>query len=541
MRINPDKCVGCQTCVPYCPVEAIKYQPTQKKCEIQEDECVECYVCYRAKICPKEAFEMVPLGWPRIIRHILSSPRKVQKSQLETGIGGRGTEEMKTNDVTGRYGFGEVGFTVDVGRPGLGTRLEETEKIAVALSKIGVEFEPLNPLSSLMRNKRTGELREDVKKERVLSSIIEFKTSLDKLPLVLDVLQEVSKQVDTVFSVGCISRISEDGSVPIEEILDKIGVSYRPNGKVNIGLGKVRHKSISLGTQRTSEMSFDNVASIYDETRAIPDWVLGQFYEEILGSQIRLNPDLIILDAGVGTGRVVTPLFDKNVQLVGVDISREMLKKFKEKLGNNPASSNVNLVLGDVTALPFREHSFDIVLSVLVLHLIKRWEKAIHESERVLRTGGLFPIINQRAPELISKTGQKYFEIIEDFQSPGVSGKAKWAMNKVMKYEKSGFLKRTSKWYLERNSFWGRDGKAYLKKQSLAVNRYVINWEENVDTDQIYNHLQKRILSRQWRIPLKKHQKAMVELAKWKDTYVRKNGPLEKIQREFEVVIVKFK
>jgi NAD-dependent dihydropyrimidine dehydrogenase PreA subunit len=242
MRINSGKCVGCRTCLSYCPVEAITYQVKEKKCAIDEDLCVECYVCYRAKVCPKEAFEMVPLEWPRIIRHILSSPRKVQKSQLETGIGGRGTEEMKTNDVTGRYRFGDVGFTIDVGRPGLGTRLQEAEKIAMAISRIGVEFEPLNPLSFLMIDRQTGKLREDVRKERVLSSIIEFKTSIDKLPLVLDVLRDVAKQIDTVFSVGCICRVNEDGTIPIKNALDKIGVSYRPNGKVNIGLGKSKHK-----------------------------------------------------------------------------------------------------------------------------------------------------------------------------------------------------------------------------------------------------------------------------------------------------------
>jgi hypothetical protein len=228
--------------MPYCPVEAIKYQGNEKKCVIDEDRCVECYVCYRAKICPKEAFEMVLLGWPRIIRHTFSSPRKVQKSQLETGIGGRGTEEMKTNDVTGRYRFGDAGFTIDVGRPGVGTRLEEAEKIAMAISRIGVEFEPLNPLSFLMSDKQTGKLRDDVKKERVLSCIIEFKTSIDKLPLVLDVLRNVANQVDTVFSVGCICRVNDDGTIPIKEALERIGVPYRPNGKVNIGLGKPKRK-----------------------------------------------------------------------------------------------------------------------------------------------------------------------------------------------------------------------------------------------------------------------------------------------------------
>ena len=539
MRINSDKCVGCRACVSYCPVEAIKYQDNEKKCGIDQDLCVECYVCHRAKICPNEAFEMVPLGWPRILRHTLSSPRKVQKSQLETGIGGRGTEEMKTNDVTGRYKFGDVGFTIDVGRPGLGTRLAEVEKISTAISRIGVEFEPLNPLSFLMSDRQTGKLRDDVKNERVLSSIIEFKTSIDKLPLVIDVLRTVAKEVDTVFSVGCICRVNDDGTIPIKEALDNIGVSYRPNGKVNIGLGKAKLNASPL-VKAANRTSFDDIAFVYDETRAIPDWVLDEFYEKIK-SEIKINPDFTILDAGIGTGRMVVPLLDLDVHLVGIDISRQMIKKMKEKLGNGSGSCQVSLVLGDVTALPFREHSFDFALSVLVLHLVKKWEKAILETDRVLKPDGLFTIVNQRAPELISKTGKKYFELCKNYPSKGLTGKSTWLLNKVSKYEKTGLLKRISVGFFERNSFWGSRGQKYLKKQSISVEKYAIKWQETIDTNQVFNHLGMRILSSQWRIPRTTHEKVMLELSKWKNEEIRKNGSSENIHRELEAVIVRFR
>ena len=39
-----------------------------------------------------------------------------------TGVEGRGTEEVKTNDVSGRVKMGEVGFTIELGRPGVGVR-----------------------------------------------------------------------------------------------------------------------------------------------------------------------------------------------------------------------------------------------------------------------------------------------------------------------------------------------------------------------------------------------------------------------------------
>jgi hypothetical protein len=219
-------------CVPFCGSEAIAEK--DGICSIEEKNCVECYVCLKSGICAVNAFEEIPSAWPRSLRHAFSS---VGGAHKQTGISGRGTAEMKTNDITGRYRLGEVGFTVDVGRPGLGTTFHEVEKISMAVAKIGVEFEPLNPTTKLMVESRTGRFRDDIKTERVLSCIIEFKTEEAKLIPVINILRDVAKTINTVFSVGCISRCKPDGTIPIKAALDKAEIFYRPNGKVNIGLG----------------------------------------------------------------------------------------------------------------------------------------------------------------------------------------------------------------------------------------------------------------------------------------------------------------
>lgn len=211
---------------------------TGVKCAINEDECVECHVCYRSKVCPTEAFQKMPLKWPRTIRYHFSSA--VAGHEL-TGMGGRGTEEVKTNDVTGRYGFGEVGFTVDVGRPGVGTSLVDVERIIGAVAQVGVELEPENPLTMLIVDKEKGILKEEVRNERVLSCIIEFKTSESKLVPVMNALTDVAKRINTNFTVGAIGRVRGDGTIPLKALLDKAGIFYRPNGKINLGLAARKH------------------------------------------------------------------------------------------------------------------------------------------------------------------------------------------------------------------------------------------------------------------------------------------------------------
>jgi len=234
MRINIKKCNGCMECIPYCPAGAII--AAGNKCMVNEDRCVECYACYRGKICPVDALRKVPLRWPRILRHAFSSVPAVHEG---LGIyGGRGSEGMNTNDITGRFGPGEVGFIVDVGRPGIGTTFEDIEKISTAVAKVGVEFEQMNPVTKLMTDKTTGRLRDDIKMERIHSCELEFKAKDVKLLPIIHALKNVSNSVNTVFSVGCISRCKPDGTIPIKTMLDETGIFYRPNCKTNIGLGR---------------------------------------------------------------------------------------------------------------------------------------------------------------------------------------------------------------------------------------------------------------------------------------------------------------
>jgi hypothetical protein len=211
----------------------------QIQCQVDEDECVDCEVCRRVGVCPTEALEQPVALWPRSVRGTFSNPLITHK---ETKVPGRGTEEIKTNDVTGRYKIGFVGISAELGRPGVGARLRDAEKVFMALAPLKVDFERQNPLTSLVVDLSTGKMNEEVLAEKVLSCIVETIVPLERLSAVLDALDEVAGRVDAVFSVGLISRAGEDFSLPITEILAARGQKYAPNGKINIGLGRLRIK-----------------------------------------------------------------------------------------------------------------------------------------------------------------------------------------------------------------------------------------------------------------------------------------------------------
>lgn len=232
MLIDEQQCTGCGECVPYCVVGAITLGDDGVS-RIDEDGCVECGACLRSGACLTGAIYQQPLEYPRILRAQFSDPLGVHP---KTGIPGRGTEEIKTNDVTDRVKPGFAGMAVEVGRPSVGTRLSEVEKIAMALSKIGVEHEPANPVTFLMVDRETGKMQDDVLQEYVLSAIIEFIVPQSKVVKVLDTLKEVAPDVDSVFSVDLAVRYEPDGSVPIEKVVKDAGYYLAPNGKVNVGM-----------------------------------------------------------------------------------------------------------------------------------------------------------------------------------------------------------------------------------------------------------------------------------------------------------------
>lgn len=237
MKIDQDKCKGCWNCIPYCPVGAIQKQG--EKAFIDEAECVECGTCGRPFVmkCPTGAIFEPEYVYerPRSIRKFFSDPMAYH---VETRVPGRGTEEVKTNDTTGRVKRKEVGIAIEVGRPCLGGSFKDVEKITRILSQMGIQYETLNPLTHLMRNGQEGTFCDDALQSEVISAIIEFTVSESDLKRTLALIKKASMEIDTVFSLDLIVRLNPDGSIPVESALSEAGFEYRPNAKINLGLGR---------------------------------------------------------------------------------------------------------------------------------------------------------------------------------------------------------------------------------------------------------------------------------------------------------------
>ncbi|MFC1937894.1 4Fe-4S binding protein [Chloroflexota bacterium] len=262
MHIDETKCIGCANCVPICPMGAI-YIGDEGLSEINQEVCVECQACYKGMsienlpqqptrflrallaffklrfqpdpdICPSGAITPDELLWPRILRRTFSDPQMPHES---TGVGGRGTQEVKTNELTGRVKEGEAGFTVEFGRPGVGVYFKDMDKVCRVLAKMGVEFQPENPVTALMSDVKAGKLQVDILKEKVLSCILEFKADIGEMPRILRVIEDEVRQLDTVVALGVAVRCDSNGDDAVRNQLVAMGYdAWR--AKINMGLGK---------------------------------------------------------------------------------------------------------------------------------------------------------------------------------------------------------------------------------------------------------------------------------------------------------------
>lgn len=238
MRINPEKCTGCETCFGYCPAGAVREDTNNPTCVVYvaQELCFECGLCRRLMICPQDAYEETGSldAFPRSVRAYFSDPNTTHRLTL---VPGRGTEESKTNDVTGRIKRGELGLCIEFGRPGVGATFYDISLMSTRLKRLGVEFEPNNPLTELM-DPETGSFSQELLPQRVLSAIIEVRLGLNDLEKIIPVILEVSREINTVFSLSVISRFEANGDLPVLKRLQELGIAYRPNAKINLGMGR---------------------------------------------------------------------------------------------------------------------------------------------------------------------------------------------------------------------------------------------------------------------------------------------------------------
>jgi ubiquinone/menaquinone biosynthesis C-methylase UbiE len=132
-----------------------------------------------------------------------------------------------------------------------------------------------------------------------------------------------------------------------------------------------------------SANTFDEQATRYDARVGLPESVGTAVAAEIM-ARAGLQTEDLVPELGVGTGEIGIHLARLPVRYLGIDNSAEMLRLFRDRLGQDTAS----LLLADASQVwPLDDHAASVVFASRVIHLLDA-EHVAKETLRVCRPGG---------------------------------------------------------------------------------------------------------------------------------------------------------
>ena len=105
-----------------------------------------------------------------------------------------------------------------------------------------------------------------------------------------------------------------------------------------------------------------------------------------------------VLEVGVGTG-LSLPTYGRHLEIVGIDLSPEMLEKARERVAAEGLDNVAELHEMDASDLKFPDAAFDTVVAMYVMTVVPDPEKVMRELSRVCRPGGEVIIVNHFSAE----------------------------------------------------------------------------------------------------------------------------------------------
>ena len=167
------------------------------------------------------------------------------------------------------------------------------------------------------------------------------------------------------------------------------------NLKTNFGKRKIKAEKKTPLVQKL----FSEVSKKYNLMNDIMSFGTHRIWKKRLIEIMNINSNERIIDVGSGTGDLSKIILkeNKNVSIYSVDLNLKMLNEAKKQF-NDQQKKKIKFINANAENLPFENNFFDKYVISFCLRNITYIEKALHESFRVLKPGGIFYCLEFSAP-----------------------------------------------------------------------------------------------------------------------------------------------
>lgn len=138
-----------------------------------------------------------------------------------------------------------------------------------------------------------------------------------------------------------------------------------------------------MDVKNANRIFYDLAADVYEQVDGRRNEEVSKWLDGIIEDLSKKTSGETLLDLGCGTGFVMRKASKYFKKIYGIDISQKMVNKIE-------LLPNMKVFTGDIENLPFENESFDVVISVAVLHHISDHTSVIREVYRVLKKEGIF-------------------------------------------------------------------------------------------------------------------------------------------------------
>jgi phosphatidylethanolamine/phosphatidyl-N-methylethanolamine N-methyltransferase len=148
--------------------------------------------------------------------------------------------------------------------------------------------------------------------------------------------------------------------------------------------------------KKMKAMSAESVQKAYKRYSNVYDMLFGAIFNpgrKIAIEALNCQAGDQILEVGVGTG-LSLPFYKHNVQVTGIDLSKEMLQKAQEKVKAQNLAHVAGLFHMDAQKMDFPTNAFDKVMAMYVASVVPSVAELANEIRRVCKPGGTVIFLN---------------------------------------------------------------------------------------------------------------------------------------------------